>query len=78
MLPCRSDDVKERSPFIEEAVCVKVMQLVPPDGSVRAGGKALLEIWRRLKRYRDAAALYNMGGSKTIARVLYRWLTNRR
>ncbi len=78
MLPCRSEDRKKRYPFMEEATCMQAMQLVLPDGNALAGEKALPEIFKRLRRYRAAAALFNLPGSNTIARAFYRWFADRR
>jgi predicted DCC family thiol-disulfide oxidoreductase YuxK len=78
MLTCQSDDVKKRYPLIEEDVCMQAMQLVLPDGGVLAGEKALPEIFKRLKRFHSAAALFKLPGSGIIARNFYRWFAGRR
>ncbi len=78
MLPCQSEDRKKRYPFMEEAVCMQAMQLVLPGGIVLAGEKALPEIFKRLKRYRAAAGLFQLPGSNMIARGFYRWFAKRR
>lgn len=78
MLPCRSEDRKNRYPLMEETTCMQAMQLVLPEGTVLAGEKAMPEIFKRLKRYRAAAGLFKLPGSNTIARAFYRWFANRR
>ncbi|HEY6010826.1 MAG TPA: DUF393 domain-containing protein [Nitrospirota bacterium] len=78
MLPCQSPERKKRYPFLEEATCMRAMQLVLPDGTILDGEKALPEIVRRLKRYHAAAALFSVPGSNVVARVFYRWFAERR
>ena len=78
MLPCQSPDRKRRYPSMEEAACMRAMQLVLPDGTILAGEKALPEIVRRLRRYHAAAALFSVPGSNVVARVFYRWFAERR
>jgi predicted DCC family thiol-disulfide oxidoreductase YuxK len=78
VLTCQSDIIKKRYPFIEEAACMKAMQLVLPDGGMLAGEKALPEIVKRLERYHFAAALFKLPGANIIARRFYRWFADRR
>jgi predicted DCC family thiol-disulfide oxidoreductase YuxK len=78
MLSCQSEEVRQRFPFIEEAVCMQAMQLILPDGEVFSGEKALPEIIRRLKRYSAAAELFSLPGSDTLSRSFYRWFADNR
>ena len=78
MLPCQSEDRKNRFPLMEEAVCMQAMQLVLPGGAVLAGENAMPEIFRRLERYRAAAGLFKLPGSNAVARAFYRWFADRR
>jgi predicted DCC family thiol-disulfide oxidoreductase YuxK len=78
MLPCQSEAVKKRYPFIKEDVCMRAMQLVLPEGRVLSGEKALPEIAKRLKGYSAAAGLFALPGSETISRAFYQWFADRR
>ncbi len=78
MLPCQSDDVRERFPSMEQAVCMEAMQLVLSDGTVLSGEKALPEIVKRLKRYRAAADIFKLPGSEILSRAFYRWFADKR
>ena len=77
-LPCRSAETRSRFPAIAEAACLRAMHLVLPDGSVLAGGDALPEILRRVRRYRRAAALFRLPGAGILGRFLYRAFARRR
>jgi predicted DCC family thiol-disulfide oxidoreductase YuxK len=78
LLPCQTKETADRFPGIERAACMKAMHLVLPDGSVLVGEQALPEILSRLKRYRFAALLFRLPGSRTISRIAYRWFADRR
>jgi predicted DCC family thiol-disulfide oxidoreductase YuxK len=78
MLPCQSDEVRRRFPLIGESICMGAMQLILPDGQILSGEGALPEILRRLKRYRLAAWLFRLPGSKVLARSFYRWFASHR
>ena len=77
-IPCRSGEARKKFPFIEQAVCMKAMQLILPDGEVLSGEKALPEIVKRLKRYSPAAALFDLPGAEILARSFYRWFADNR
>jgi predicted DCC family thiol-disulfide oxidoreductase YuxK len=78
MFPCQSNEVHERFPFIEKAVCMKAMQLVLPDGTLLSGEKALPEVLKRLKRFSPAADLFKLPGSEILSRSFYRWFADNR
>ena len=78
MLPCQSEEVRRRFPFVEESVCMDAMQLILPDGQILSGERALPEILGRLKRYRLAARLFRLSGAKILARPFYRWFARHR
>jgi predicted DCC family thiol-disulfide oxidoreductase YuxK len=78
MLPCQSNEVHERFPFIEKAVCMQAMQLVLPDGTLVSGEKALPEVLKRLKRFSPAADLFKLPGSEMLSRSFYRWFADNR
>ncbi len=78
MLPCQSEEVRRRFPLIEESICMRAMQLILPDGQNLSGERALPEILGRLKRYRFAAGLLGLSGSKILARPFYRWFAKHR
>ena len=59
--------------MIEESICMGAMQLILPDGQVLSGESALPEILGRLKRYRLAAGLFRLPGSKILAGSFYQW-----
>jgi predicted DCC family thiol-disulfide oxidoreductase YuxK len=77
-IPCQSEDLQRRFPFIEQAVCMNAMQLILPDGTVLSGEKALPEILRRLKRYGPVAGLFKLPGSEILLRSFYRWFADNR
>ena len=64
--------------MIEESICMGAMQLILPDGQILSGERALPEILGRLKRYRLAAGLLRLSGSKILARSFYRWFAKHR
>ncbi len=78
MIPCQSDAVKERFPFIEEATCMRAIQLILPDGKVLSGEKAMPEILKRLKRYSSAAEIFRLPGSDILSRAFYNWFADKR
>ncbi|HKN18710.1 MAG TPA: DUF393 domain-containing protein [Dissulfurispiraceae bacterium] len=78
MLPCKSEELRRRFPFIEQAVCMQAMQLILPDGQVLSGEKAFPEILKRLKRYGPAADLFKLPGSEILASSFYRWFADNR
>ena len=78
MLPCQADEAASRFPEIERTACMNAMHLVLPDGRVLVGEQAMPEIFKRLKRYRFAAYLFKLPGSRTISRIVYRWFAARR
>jgi predicted DCC family thiol-disulfide oxidoreductase YuxK len=78
MLPCQSEEMRRRFPFIEPAVCMQAMQLILPDGHVLSGEKAFPEILKRLKRYCHAAELFKLPASEIIAGYFYRLLADNR
>jgi predicted DCC family thiol-disulfide oxidoreductase YuxK len=78
MLPCQSEEVRQRFPSMKRAVCMQAMQLILPDGQVLAGEKALPEIIKRLRRYSPAAALFSLPGSEILSRSFYRWFADNR
>lgn len=78
MLPCQSEEARERFPLVEQAVCMQAMQLILPDGEALGGEKALPEIFKRLKKYSPAAALFDLPGSEVLARSFYRWFAGNR
>jgi hypothetical protein len=71
MVPCQSEEVRKRFPFVEQAVCMQAMQLILPDGEVFSGEKAMPEVLKRLKRYSPAASLFDIPGSEVLARSFY-------
>ena len=77
-LPCRSEETRTRFPAIAEAACLQAMHLVLPDGTIRAGERALPEILRRTRRYRSAALLFRLPGAGFVSRLLYRAFARRR
>ena len=78
LIPCQSEEARERFPFVEQAICMQAMQLILPDGKVLSGEKALPEILKRLKRYSPVATLFDLPGSEVLARSFYRWFANNR
>jgi predicted DCC family thiol-disulfide oxidoreductase YuxK len=78
MLPCQTEETRQRFPSIEKAVCMQAMQLILPDGRVLSGELALPEILKRLKRYSAAAALFDLPGSAALSRAFYRWFADNR
>jgi predicted DCC family thiol-disulfide oxidoreductase YuxK len=78
MLPCRSEAVKKRYPFIKEDRCMRAMQLVLQDGRVLEGEKALPEIVKRLRGMGGAAGLLALPGAEALSRAFYRWFADRR
>lgn len=78
MLPCQSPEVKKRFPDVKQEICMRSVQLILPDGSIRSGEKAVPEVLKRLKRYGAAAALFRLPGVGIAARVLYRWFSRHR
>ena len=78
MLPCQAEEVRQRFPAVEQAVCMQAMQLVLPDGQVLAGEKALPEVLKRLKRFSPAAAIFDLPGAEAISRSFYRWFADNR
>src|SRR5512139_2584260 len=77
-LPCRSEETRLRFPDIGEAACLRAGHLILPDGTVRAGERAIPEIVRRLPRWRCATALFSLPGAGFLSRLLYRWVAARR
>ena len=78
MLLCQAEETRTRFPSVEQAVCMRAMQLILPDGQVLGGEKALPEIVKRLKRFSPAAALFDLPGSETLSRSFYRWFADNR
>lgn len=78
ILPCRSEERRERFPGISEAACLEAMQLVLPDGRVCAGADAVPELLRRIPGLRWAARLFGLPGTRPVARVVYRWIARNR
>jgi predicted DCC family thiol-disulfide oxidoreductase YuxK len=78
MLPCQSESLGKRFPSVERAACMRAMHVVLPDGVVLAGEEALPEIFKRLKRFHYASALFKLPGAKTLSRAFYRWFAERR
>jgi predicted DCC family thiol-disulfide oxidoreductase YuxK len=78
MLPCQSEELRSRFPFIEQVVCMQAMQLILPDGQVLSGEKAFPEILKRLKRYSPAAGLFKLPGSEILSSSFYRWFADNR
>jgi predicted DCC family thiol-disulfide oxidoreductase YuxK len=63
---------------IEKADCLQAMHLVLPDGTVFVGEQAAPEIFRRLRRYRWAAVLFDLPGAGILSRLFYRWFARHR
>lgn len=78
MLSCQAEETRTRFPSVEQAVCMRAMQLILPDGQVLGGEKALPEIVKRLKRFSPAAAIFELPGSETLTRSFYRWFADNR
>jgi predicted DCC family thiol-disulfide oxidoreductase YuxK len=78
MVPCQSEEARQRFPSVKQVVCMQAMQLVLPDGKMFGGEKALPEILKRLKRYSPVAALFDLPGSEVLSRSFYRWFADNR
>jgi predicted DCC family thiol-disulfide oxidoreductase YuxK len=77
-LSCHSPDARRRFPVIEKADCLQAMHLVLPDGTVFVGEQAAPEIFRRLRRHRWAAVLFDLPGAGILSRLFYRWFARHR
>jgi predicted DCC family thiol-disulfide oxidoreductase YuxK len=77
-LPCQSAERRARFPRIEERTCLATMQLVLPDGQVRAGAAAAPEILRRLRGWRWLAVAFRFPGARLLAPVVYGWIARHR
>ena len=77
-LSCHSEELSKQFPSIEKAACLQAMHLVLPDGTVLVGERAMPEILRRLRNYRQAAVLFGLPGAGMVSRVFYRWFAKNR
>lgn len=77
-LSCHSTELARRFPKIGKDACLQAMHLVLPDGTVYVGERAAPEIFRRLRRYRWAAVLFDLPGAGILSRLFYRWFARNR
>jgi len=54
------------------------MHLVLSDGTVLVGERAFPEIFKRLKHFYFAAALFKLPGMENLSRAFYQWFAERR
>ena len=78
LVPCQSDERKERFPQITEAACVAALQLVLPGGSIHAGEQAFPHLFRRLRRWRWLARAIELPGVSALSPLAYRWVARHR
>jgi predicted DCC family thiol-disulfide oxidoreductase YuxK len=78
ILPCRSAPRRIRFPQVEEAQCLRAMQLVLPDGRVLEGADAVPELLRRIPRWRWLAGVLALPGVQVLARRAYGWIAANR
>lgn len=78
LLPCQSETLAARFPFLDRTDCMQAMHLVLPGNAVLQGDQALPEILKRSRRYRMLAFLFRLPGSRTLSRLLYRWFAEHR
>lgn len=77
-LSCHSKELTRRFPGIGKADCLQAMHLVLPNGTVFVGEQAAPEIFRRLRRHRWAAVLFDLPGAGILSRLFYRWFARHR
>ena len=77
-LSCHSEELSKRFPSIEKTACLQAMHLLLPDGIMFVGEQAVPEIFRRLRRYRWAAVLFDLPGAGILSRLFYRWFARHR
>lgn len=78
ILPCRSEARLERFPQVAEEACLTAMQLVLPDGRVRAGADAVPELLRRIRGWGWLAGVFDLPGIRPLARRVYAWVARNR
>ena len=78
ILPCRSPVRRARFPQIAEEACLGAMQLVLPEGRVLSGADAVPEILARIPRWRWLARLFDLPGTRPLARRVYGWIARNR